>query len=417
MSEASVETPLARNRNYNILWSSLLFSELNNAILAIAFPLLVLATSGSVAELGVVLTVLAAATMLATVPAGVVADRWNRKRVMLVCQAVRIVSLVVGCLVVLRGLDPFPYLVAMALLEGLAGSVFAPAEDAALPQVVPTSQLSQAIARNTARPFVANLLGPVAAGLLFGVHHVLPFLLGAAMLFVSFAALLFLSLPYRAEVEEDEEAGVGADLVEGFRWVLRHPVIRATMVWLVFTQLFFSALVLIVLTASGEYDLAPGVTGVMMAFLGAGGILGAVFASKMVDLLPSSVIVVGFTMVTAAMTAVMALVPPGIPLGLVLFATAFFIPVTATTVMTYQMVVTPDELRGRLSGIVGLGAEGASALGPLAGTAMVVLAGGRSTTSLLVCGACLAVVAVGSLLSPTLRRFPSVRETEDAPHP
>jgi MFS family permease len=405
--------PLSRNRNYNILWSSMLFSELNNAIVAIAFPLLVLATSGSAVQLGLVLTVLAAAAMASNVPAGVIADRWNRKRVMLVCQAARVVALVGGCLVVLRGADPFPYLLVVAAVEGIAGSVFAPAEDAALPQVVPESQLSQAIARNTSRPFVANLLGPVAAGLLFGVHQLLPFLLCAVMLFCSFAALLFLSLPHRAEgTGEAEAASVGADLVQGFRWVVGHRVIRSTLVWLVFTQLLFSALVVIVLTASGEHDLAPGVTGLMMTFFGAGGLLGAVFTSKLVDVLPSPVIVVGFTWVCAAMTLLMVVVPAGIPLGLVLCATAFFVPVTATTVMTYQMVVTPDELRGRLSGIVGLGTEGAQALGPLAGALMVAVAGGRSSTSLLVCAGCLAVVALGSLLSPSLRRFPSVRGVE-----
>lgn len=405
------QTPLSRNRNYNILWSSMLFSELNNAILAIAFPLLVLATSGSVVQLGLVLTVLAVAAMAANVPAGVVADRWDRRKIMLVSNTARVLSLVVGCYVVLQGIDPFPYLLAMAAVEGVAGSVFAPAEDAALPQVVPESQLSQAIARNTSRPFVANLLGPVGAGLLFGVHQALPFLLCAAMLFFSLVALLFLQLPHHPR-ESHEDEGMALGLVQGFRWVFGHRVIRSTLVWLVFTQLFFSALVVIVLTASGEHELPPGVTGLMMTFFGAGGLLGAIFAGKLVDLVPSSVIVVGFTWVSAAMTLLMVFVPAGIPLGLVLCATAFFVPVTATVVMTYQMVVTPDELRGRLSGIVGLGTEGAQALGPLAGAVMVAFAGGRSSTSLLVCAGCLALVALGSLLSPTLRRFPSVRGVE-----
>jgi MFS family permease len=404
------QIPLSRNRHYNILWSSLLFSELNNAIVAITFPLLVLATTGSTVELSLVLTVLAAASMVANVPAGVVADRWDRKKVMLVCQGVRIVALSGVSAVILAGGNAFPYLLAVALLEGLAGSVFAPAEDAALPQVVPAAQLSRAIARNTARPHVANLLGPVAAGVLFGFHHVLPFLLGAVMLTGSFIALLFLVLPPRAEVAGEEPADIGADLGRGVRWVARHRVVRTTLVWLVCTQLFFSALVVIVLTASGEQDLAPGETGLMMAFFGAGGILGAAVASRLVDLLPAPVIVVGFSFVGAAMTVLMAVVPAGIPLGLVLAATAFFVPVAATTVMTYQMLATPDDLRGRVSGIVGMGTEGAGALGPMVGALMVTFVGGGAGAGLLVCAACLGVVAVGSLLSPTLRRFPSVRE-------
>jgi MFS family permease len=80
-------------------------------------------------------------------------------------------------------------------------------------------------------------------------------------------------------------------------------------------------------------------------------------------------------------------------------------PVTVTTVMTYQMSVTADELRGRLSGMVGLFTGAAGALGPIAGGA---LAGtGDGTTGLMACAATAAVIAVGATLSPTLRRFPA----------
>ncbi|WP_410575116.1 MFS transporter [Amycolatopsis sp. cmx-4-61] len=406
---------LSRNRNYNILWSSLLLSELNTALVAVAFPLLVLATTGSALQLSLVATVLAVAAMVATVPAGVAADRWNRKLVMLVCQSVRVLAAASLAVTLLLGVASFAQLLAVAAVEGLAGAVFAPAEDAALPQVVPAAQLSQAIARNTSRPYLANLAGPALAGLAFGVDPALPFALTAVLLAGSCLTLLFLVLPSRTAPAEEAGTGFGGDVGRGFRWVFGHRVIRTTLVWLVFNQLFFSALVIIVLFVSGEQDVAPGETGVMMAFFGAGGILGAVCASRLVERVPAAAIVLGFSFAVAGFTALMAFVPAGWPLGLVLAATAFFAPPAVTTVMTYQMVVTPDELRGRLSGIVGLCAEGAGALGPLAGGLLLVLLGGGGRTELLVCAASLAVVALGSLASPALRRFPSVREPEQAP--
>jgi len=409
----AVPVRLSRNRNYNILWTSLLLSELNTALVAVAFPLFVLATTGSALQLSLVATVLAATAMVANVPAGVAADRWNRKAVMLVCQAARVLAMTSLAVTLLLGGASFPHLLAVAAVEGLAGAVFAPAEDAALPQVVPADQLSKAIARNTSRPYLANLVGPALAGLTFGVHPVLPFALTAVLLAGSCVTLLFLVLPPRTPSSEETETGFGRDVGHGFRWVFGHRVIRSTLVWLVFNQLFFSALVIIVLFVSGEQDVAPGETGLMMAFFGAGGILGAVFASRLVDRLPGSVIVIGFSFVGAGLTALMALVPAGLPLGLVLAATAFFVPLAVTTVMTYQMVVTPDDLRGRLSGIVGLCAEGAGALGPLAGGLLLILLGGAGRTALLVCAVSLGVVALGSLASPALRRFPSVREVPE----
>ncbi|HET6708329.1 MAG TPA: MFS transporter, partial [Amycolatopsis sp.] len=137
--------------------------------------------------------------------------------------------------------------------------------------------------------------------------------------------------------------------------------------------------------------------------------LGALFAAKLHAMLPSRVIIMGFSWIAALTTSLMVLAPAGVLLGALLAVTAFFVPVMVTTVMTYQLVVTPDELRGRTSSIVGLCAGGANVLGPMAG-GLLVAAGDGGSGSLLLCAVGLAVVAAGTTLSPTLRRFPTVRE-------
>src|SRR6266571_3303280 len=77
---------LWRNRNYNILWVSLLFSMMGTELVAIAFPLLIIAHSRSPVLIGLVTATLAVTRMLANIPAGILADRWNRKNLMLVSQ-------------------------------------------------------------------------------------------------------------------------------------------------------------------------------------------------------------------------------------------------------------------------------------------------------------------------------------------
>lgn len=402
--------PLYRNRNYNLLWSGQMFSELAAEVLAVAFPLLVLAMSGSPLQLGLASSVLAAATMLAALPAGVLADRWDRKKLLLLSQGLR--ALAVGSLVVAVAMDAysFPHLLVVAAVEGIAASVFDPAEHAALPQVVPASQLSTAIARNTARPFVAALLGPVVAGLLFTVSPVHPFLMNAVMLLLSAVSLAFLRLPRRAApAEEDDFGGAAAD---GFRWAFGHRVIRTTLVWIVVSNLVFSALLVIVLAMSGQEDVGPGEIGLMMTCFGAGGLLGASVAARLHAALPPPVIVIGFSWLLAAATAAMVVLPSGLPFGLLLGVAAFLAPAANTTALTYQMMVTPDEMRGRLSSVAGLCSGIAGALGPMVGGVLMTVANGRS--GVLACAAVLVVIAALTTLSPTLRRFPRTAHTASA---
>lgn len=406
MKEPAVESPappLSRNRGYAILWSGQFLSELGNEINFIAFPLLILAMSGSALEAGLASSAVAAGHMLANVPAGVIADRWDRRRTLLVCQSGRALAMASVAAALWLGAYSFPHILLVALIDGLLGSAFEPAEQAALPQVVPERQLSRAVAANTARPFIATLLGPAFAGFLFTAQRAIPFVVDALMLAFSSVALIFLRLPARPP---PGERGAGGDLVAGFRWVLGQRVIRTTLLWMLMSNLVFTALMIIVLAASHEDHVGAGEIGLSMACMGAGGLLGAALADRLHAALPAPVVIVGFSWVTAALTALMAVVPSGLPLGLLLGCAAFFAPLANTTILTYQITVTPDGLRGRLTGIVGLCSGGAAALGPLAGGTLM---SAKGPGGILTCAVALAVVAAATTLSPTLRRFPAVR--------
>lgn len=136
----------------------------------------------------------------------------------------------------------------------------------------------------------------------------------------------------------------------------------------------------------------------------------AVLAARLHAALSASVIVLGFSWIAAIMTLLMIAVPGGLALGAILGVVAFFAPVANTTIITYQMMITPDELRGRLAGITGLSAGAAGALGPLLGGILMTAAGG--STGVLLCAAALTAVAIGATLNPTLRRFPTLRATK-----
>lgn len=394
--------PLSRNRNFTLLWIGELLSELGGEIAFISFPLLVLFTVRSPVETGLIVSTTAIARMVATLPAGLLADRGNRRRLMLFCQLARVLAMGSLAIALYSGSFSLALLLVVAAVEGLFSSAFEPVEHAALTQIVPPEQLSQALARNAARPYAATLVGPAVAGVLFATMRMLPFAVTTGLLVISFGCLLALRIPASVQAQPAPGERLARQAGEGLRWVLGNRLIRTTLVWLMVSQLVFTALIVVILAASGEGNLPPTKIGLMMTCVGAGGLLGAACAARIHAKLRPATIVLGFAWIAPALTLAMAFVPVGLPIGLVLGCLAFFVPVVMTTVMTYQLERTPDRLRGRLSGAVGLCTGGASALGPaVAGFAMA----GGATTSLLAGAAVLAVVAVGTTLSPTLRRF------------
>lgn len=412
--------PLSRNRNYNLLWSSQVISELGSDISYIAFPLLILVTSGSPVEMGIVSAAAAAAHIVGELPGGVLADRWDRKKIMLLCEAARALALASLAVALLMGAYSFGHVLVVAVIEGLFGALFGPAEEATVPRIVPEEQLPNAVARNTARAYIAGLLGPAVGGFLFSIHRMVPFLVDAISYAVSFVGLMFLRLTPRpanggSDNQSDDESdcgserSVGRDISAGFAWVLRQRLIRTTLVWVVVTNLILAALVIVILAIAGEKRAGPGEIGLMMTCFGAGGLLGAIAAARLHAVLPAPAIVLGFSWIAAVMTSTMVLVPGGLMLGAILGVVAFFAPVANTTIITYQMMVTPDELRGRLSGVIGLCTGVAGALGPLLGGILMAGMGQHSSTGVLLCATCLIMIALGATFSPTLRRFPTFR--------
>lgn len=411
MDDRLLDSPvrLSRNRDYNILWTGMLLSELAGEVVFIAFPLLVLAHSGTAVQVALVTSVLAATRMAVNLPAGVIADRWDRRGVLLAAQAARSLAMGSVVLALLLGDVGFTHILVAAAVEGAASSVFQPAEHAALPQVVPAAQLSDALARNAARPFAALLLGPALAGFTFGLHELVPFAVDTGMLVASFLALTALRLPRRPRAATAAGEPGGTDHrgpAEGFAWLWRQPALRTTLAWVVLVNLGFHALVVIILVVSGEGGAGHGEIGLMMTCFGAGGLLGAAVVGGLHSALRGPVIIIGSSWVFAAVAALMSVVPAGLPLGLLLGLAAVFFPAATTTILTYQLTVVPDAVRGRLSGLVGLGSDLAGTVGPMVGGVLVAVTGSGST-SILVCAALLAAAALGASLSPTLRRLPA----------
>ena len=365
---------------------------------------------------GIVLGTVAAAQLLAGLPGGALVDRWNRKKIMLACEAAQ--ALAAASLVVALWLNEIsiPHMVLVAAVFGVCAALFEPAEDASLPNLVPPEQLSTAIAMNSGRASLGHLSGTAAGGFLFAVGRFVPFAVDVVTHAFAFVALSFMRLPAPAREDGPEpEHHLGREMLAGLRWVWQHRHVRVTALCAIVLNLFFSAFYLVVIVLAQHRGIPSGEIGIMAAMLGVGGIIGALLAPYLHRMVSPYLSIAAVFWALTVLTPIAVFAHNGYVMGMLFFAMALLPPTANTTIMTQQLLLTPDELRGRLSGVIGLAAGVASAIGPVLGGALMMVVSG--TQAVLVCAAGMALVTVFVTASRTLRSFPEPAAAEEPQEP
>lgn len=182
-----------------LLWAGQVASLLGSASVSKIYPLLILAVTGSAAQAGVAAALEALPYLIFSLPAGALIDRWDRKRVMVLCDLGR--GLAVFSIAVAIALDALSiwHIYAVALVNGSLFVFFNVAEAAVLPKVVPAAQLPNAEGQNEAAFGAAMIVGPSVGTSLFQlVGHLAPFVLSAASFFASLVSLRLIRTSFRA---------------------------------------------------------------------------------------------------------------------------------------------------------------------------------------------------------------------------
>lgn len=413
MTTAEVDTtPLARNRNFTLLWVGQGCAEIGFSASMLAFPLVVLAITGSAAASGLVLAADAVAQALLALPGGALVDRWDRRRIMLVCEVAQVVALASLVAALLLDGATVAHLAAVAAVLGGCRALFEPAEDALLPSLVPDTQLATAVATNSARSSIGQMTGTALGGVLFGLTRWAPFLLDLVTHLVAFTTLLFVRAPAR-RAEPAPLRHLGHEITTGLRWLWQRREIRVTTACAVALNLFFAAYFLVVVVLAQRAGTPAGEIGVMAAMLGVGGVLGALLAPALHRRLTPHIAIAGVFWALAALSPLAVFVDSGYLLGVLFALMALLAPTANTTIVTHQLLLTPDELRGRLSGTLNVAVGAAAALGPVLGGLLAETT--TPTTAVLVSAAGMTAAAVAVTVNPTLRHYPGRTSREETP--
>lgn len=295
----------------------------------------------------------------------------------------------------------------MAFIHGTGFVVFSLAELAALPRVVSPLQVSEAIARNESRTYVAVLVGPPLGGSLFAVGRVLPFFVDAVSYLLSFGLVSRI----KSELQEQRERTprrMRDDIREGISWLWSRPFLRYSVFLVGGLNLILNSVALLVIIHAKREGVHPSLIGVLIAAFGVGGLLGSLAAPRLQRRLHTRVVVLGTLWLDALL--VLLLAPSANPLILipVFTAAAFTGPIWNAVVTGYRVAIVPDQLQGRVNSAARVVALGTMPAGyVIAGFAADSVG---TSASILGFGIGMAALAAVATLIPSVRQVRDLKE-------
>ena len=379
-----------------------LLSAVGTSVASIAYPLLTLTLTHSPAKTGLVSFAQFLPIVLFNLAAGVLADRHDRKRLMIAADVGRVLA--VGSLVFAIATHrlTYPHILLVAFVEGTGGVLFGSGRSGVFKAVVPAEQLPAAASLEEGRMSVVRLAGPSLGGALFGIGRAVPFVTDLLSYAFSTLSLLVMRTPFQQQRERTETHAV-AEALEGLRFVWSNAFLRLTTLMLMLGNISAAGVQLAIIVLAEQHGLSSAAIGALVALLGAATLLGATASSLVRRVLSPRLILL--SEFWASLALVSFLVWPSVYVLAGAFAfQAFFFANTDAAVRAYWYRVTPDRLIGRVPSAMGNLMVLALPLGPLVAGLLIQHWSARAAIALFI--SLVLVAAVAGTLSRSTREVP-----------
>jgi MFS family permease len=337
------------------VWTGTVVSSTGDEITLLALPWLVLQMTHSPFQLGIVAALRNLPFLLFTLIAGVYADRWDRRRIMLAADLLRFASLATIPIAALLGVLTIVQIYVIAFLAGTGRVWFDVAHYALLPGIVEPDQLVDAISKFQTSDGVSVLLGPSIGGFLIklaGAAYAIAF--DAASFLVSAAAIF--TLPSLRAPQAPAERGWRAQLIGGVRYLVQQRPIFENALALM-ALLFFATMVdaVFVFYAQHELHLDAALTGIVLAAAGLGPIIFGPLAPRVRRRFRTGQVMVATAILSGPLLAILdvaVLVPKPFAIALAGGSGALSFGMAAlwnVATLSYRQAVIPDHLMSRVN--------------------------------------------------------------------
>ncbi|MCI0347362.1 MAG: MFS transporter [Chloroflexi bacterium] len=363
-----VIAPPRLGRSFRWLLSAALINNLGDGVVIAAGPLLVASQTRDPFLVSLALLMQYLPVFLFGFVGGVFADRWDRRRMVVIADLARAFVMAALVITILTGTVTIG-LVLVAMFALGTAEVFADSASSTLiPGLVAREDLGVANARmQGALVLVNQLLTPPIGAFLFVIGMSLPFAANAACF--ALGAVLISRVVTAPREPSDARPSFVADLIEGLRWLLAHPPMRTlTLTILAFNVTFGAAWSVLVLYASDRLGMDEVGFGLLTTAIAIGGLIGTLgYASLERRFSLADIMRVGLLIETATHVVLAVTTSPQVALAtLVVFGAHAFVWGTTSTVVRQRAV--PDELLGRVGGVYRVAVIGGMVIGtPLGG--------------------------------------------------
>ncbi len=377
-----------RSRNYRLFVAGQSVSLVGTWMQQIAMSWLVYRLTGSAFMLGVVGFTSQIPTLLFAPVAGVLADRWNRRRLLIITQALAMVQAALLATAVLSGIIQVWHIVVLSLLLGVVNAFDIPIRQSFVVEMVSLREdLGNAIALNSSMVNGARLIGPAIAGLLVAsVGEGICFILNSVSYLAVLVALVAMRLPPRPR-NQKKRRHIFHELREGFNYSFGFGPIRSILLLVALVSL--TGMPYSVLAPVFAKEILHGgvhTFGFLMTASGCGALTGTVYLASRKSVLGLGKLIVRAAFLFAVGIAVFAS-SSNIPLSLISLVVAGFGAMTLiASCNTVLQTILEEDKRGRVMSFFTVAFMGMAPFGSFGAGAMAGIIGPRET--LLIGAAC-----------------------------
>jgi MFS family permease len=397
-------SPLSRHRSFRLLWFGQLVSQAGTQVRVVALPYQIYLLTGSSLHVGLIGLFQAIPLLALTLFGGVIADRVDRRRLLIATQSGLMATSLALAVVTQFGFTELWILYALTALSAGFSAIDQPTRGALVPTLVDRADLPAAIALNQMLYQTAAVVGPALGGVVIASYGVAAaYWLDAVTFAAAIAAAAAIRAPVRAAVVH---LPILQSLAEGVRYVAGHRLLLSSMSMDLAAMLLASPRALFPFYAEQVFKVGAQGLGLLYAAPGLGALI-AVFTSGWVGRVrrPGAAVLMGVCAWGIAIAAFGLMTEGLFLLGLVLVALAEAADLVATIFRhTILQGVVREELRGRLTAINGMFVIGGPNLGQV--RAGVVAAFASPQFAVVSGGLMCVAAAIGiALWAPELLRY------------